>query len=84
MHLEKSEVIRKHISSVYKVLDLMCEKESKRQEGVNEVKKKRDFMFLLFSLYMCSMLGIVVDNCIRVCLWYLVSKLYLKSFKSSD
>ncbi|XP_042886415.1 ankyrin repeat and MYND domain-containing protein 2-like [Penaeus japonicus] len=37
MHLEKSEVIRKHISSVYKVLDLMCEKESKRQEGVNEV-----------------------------------------------
>lgn len=37
MYLERSEVIRKHISSAYKVLDLMCEKESKRPEGVNEV-----------------------------------------------
>lgn len=39
MYLERSEVIRKHISSAYKVLDLMCEKESKRPEGVNEVRK---------------------------------------------
>ncbi|XP_037780221.1 ankyrin repeat and MYND domain-containing protein 2-like [Penaeus monodon] len=39
MYLERSEVIRKHISSAYKVLDLMCEKESKRAEGVNEVRQ---------------------------------------------
>lgn len=47
MYLERSEVIRKHISSAYKVLDLMCEKESKRAEGVNEVRQ-----YLMFvSLY---------------------------------
>lgn len=39
MTVEKSPILIQHILKASKVLSLMCEKESKRSENVNEVSK---------------------------------------------